>query len=330
MGRQVCTRGPFGPSAHPPRTVGVERPRTWNAAHHGTSDHRRSRPVGTRPCGRGPGRARGAAAQAAPAGGVCGTAGEPGPGGAALPPGRSPTGGVPRGRRTHWLAPVVDGPGREPRRRARPRAAGGERARNWSSSACAARVSTQALLGSAAAALATGCAGPLVPVPGTLAGPDAPGHIDAVTVGVDARDPAGGVRPASPSRQPGRTAYTWALPVGAAESPFPVPEKDRAAWEDHEVALLSDAPRPWRAKYADVDVRADVLLFPPPRPWPTPRRPPGWWWSADTPPPPPPPWPSRSTRDARSRSCRLGRGKADRPRPMGRSAPVASNDAGAR
>jgi hypothetical protein len=29
--------------------------------------------------------------------------------------------------------------------------------------------------------------------------------------------------------------------------------------KDHEVALLSDALRPWRATYADVDVRADVL-----------------------------------------------------------------------
>jgi hypothetical protein len=57
--------------------------------------------------------------------------------------------------------------------------------------------------------------------------------------------------------------HAWALPASAAESPFPLPERDRAALEDHEEGLLSDALRPWRGKYPDVEVRADVLLFPP-------------------------------------------------------------------
>ena len=123
-------------------------------------------------------------------------------------------------------------------------------------------------LGSTAAALATGCAGPTVLVPGTLAGRDVPGHTDAVTVGVDARDPAGGALGFAfeAARLRGvrlHAVHAWALPVSAAESPFPMAEKDRAALEDHEEDRLSDALRPWRGKYPDIDVREDVLLFPP-------------------------------------------------------------------
>jgi len=127
---------------------------------------------------------------------------------------------------------------------------------------------TRMPLGSTAAALAAGCAGPLVLVPGTLAGLDVPGHTDAVTVGVDARDPAGGAlgfafEAARLHRVRLHAVHAWALPGGAAESPFPMAEKDRAALEDHEEDLLSDALRPWRGKYPDVGVREDVLLFPP-------------------------------------------------------------------
>nr|WSY51024.1 universal stress protein [Streptomyces sp. NBC_00886] len=123
-------------------------------------------------------------------------------------------------------------------------------------------------LGSTAAALATGCAGPLVLVPGTLAGTDAPGHTDAVTVGVDARDPADGAlgfafETARLHRVRLHAVHAWALPADAVESPVPVPETDRATWEDHEEDLLADALRPWRGKYPDVDVREDVLLFRP-------------------------------------------------------------------
>lgn len=127
---------------------------------------------------------------------------------------------------------------------------------------------TRMPLGSTAAALAAGCAGPLVLVPGTLAGLDVPGHTDAVTVGVDARDPADGAlgfafEAARLHRVRLHAVHAWALPGGAAESPFPMAEKDRAALEDHEEDLLSDALRPWRGKYPDVGVREDVLLFPP-------------------------------------------------------------------
>ncbi|MGQ4483631.1 universal stress protein [Streptomyces sp. SAS_276] len=123
-------------------------------------------------------------------------------------------------------------------------------------------------LGSTAAALATGCAGPLVLVPGTLAGLDVPGHTDAVTVGVDARDLAGGALGFAfeAARSHGvrlHAVHAWALPAAVVGSPVPVSETDRATWEDREEDLLSDALRPWRGKYPDVDVREDVLLFPP-------------------------------------------------------------------
>ncbi|MEV0738224.1 universal stress protein [Streptomyces sp. NPDC050549] len=123
-------------------------------------------------------------------------------------------------------------------------------------------------LGSTAAALATGCAGPLVLVPGTLAGLDVPGRTDAVTVGVDARDPSGGALAFAfeAARLHGvrlHAVHAWALPGSAAASLLPLSEQERAAREDHEEDLLSDALRPWRGKYPDVEVRADVLLFPP-------------------------------------------------------------------
>ncbi|SER63062.1 Nucleotide-binding universal stress protein, UspA family [Streptomyces sp. yr375] len=123
-------------------------------------------------------------------------------------------------------------------------------------------------LGSTAAALATGCAGPLVLVPGTLAGLGVSGHTDAVTVGVDARNPAVGAlgfafEAARLRRVRLHAVHAWALPAGADASPVFVSETDRATWEDHEEDLLSDALRPWRGKYPDVDVQEDVLLFPP-------------------------------------------------------------------
>lgn len=123
-------------------------------------------------------------------------------------------------------------------------------------------------LGSTAAALATGCAGPLVLVPGTLAGLDVPGHTDAVSVGVDARDPSGGALGFAfeTARLHGvrlHAVHAWALPTSATTSLLPLPEQERAAREDHEEDLLTDVLRPWRAKYPDVEVRADVLLFPP-------------------------------------------------------------------
>ncbi|MEV0414903.1 universal stress protein [Streptomyces sp. NPDC050448] len=38
--------------------------------------------------------------------------------------------------------------------------------------------------------------------------------------------------------------HAWELPSEAAELPFAIPEEDRAAREDHEVQLLTDALRP--------------------------------------------------------------------------------------
>jgi hypothetical protein len=71
-------------------------------------------------------------------------------------------------------------------------------------------------LGSVAAAPATGYAGPLVFVPETLAGPDAPGHTDAVTVGADVRDPAGGALgfAIEAAQLHGVQLHAWALSVG--------------------------------------------------------------------------------------------------------------------
>lgn len=60
-----------------------------------------------------------------------------------------------------------------------------------------------------------------------------------------------------------RAVHAWRFPSCAAELPFGVPEEDRAAWEDHEVQLLSDALRPWREKYPDVAVLEDVRHLPP-------------------------------------------------------------------
>ncbi|MBO1330244.1 universal stress protein [Streptomyces sp. VRA16 Mangrove soil] len=59
-----------------------------------------------------------------------------------------------------------------------------------------------------------------------------------------------------------RAVHAWSPPGDAArERPFPVPEADRARWEDQEVQALSDALRPWRARYPDVRVVPDVVRF---------------------------------------------------------------------
>ncbi|MFJ1811174.1 MULTISPECIES: hypothetical protein [unclassified Streptomyces] len=39
--------------------------------------------------------------------------------------------------------------------------------------------------------------------------------------------------------------------------------RERASWEDHEVQLLADVLRPWRAKFPRVPVYEDVALFTP-------------------------------------------------------------------
>jgi nucleotide-binding universal stress UspA family protein len=123
-------------------------------------------------------------------------------------------------------------------------------------------------VGSTAASLAAGSAGPVVLVPGTTPGAGPPRPSAGVTVGVDVHAPASGALGFAfeVARLRGarlHAVYAWKLPARAAASPFPVLEEDRATWEDHEVQLLSDALRPWRTKYPDVDVLEDVVLFPP-------------------------------------------------------------------
>lgn len=88
-----------------------------------------------------------------------------------------------------------------------------------------------------------------------------------VVLGLDARDPAEGpLRFAFDyARLRGvrlRAVHAWRFPSCAAELPFGIPEEDRGAWEDHEVQLLSDALRPWREKYPEVEVLEDVRLLP--------------------------------------------------------------------
>ncbi|MFK4105303.1 universal stress protein [Streptomyces sp. NPDC019531] len=99
--------------------------------------------------------------------------------------------------------------------------------------------------------------------------PEAPPRLHGeVALGLDARDPAGpavafAFEAALVRGARLRAVHAWALPEEAGDWPFAVPEEERAGWEDQEVQLLSDALRPWRTKYPDVDVLEDVLLFPP-------------------------------------------------------------------
>ncbi|MCW8376093.1 universal stress protein [Streptomyces justiciae] len=123
-------------------------------------------------------------------------------------------------------------------------------------------------VGSTAAALAVACPGPLVLVPGALAGAEPPGRADGVTLGIDARDPVAAVVDLAfeAARLRGErlhAVHAWTFPPQATCSPFPVLEEDRATWEDQEVQMLSDALRPWRGKYPHVDVLEDVVLFTP-------------------------------------------------------------------
>ncbi|MFJ5260080.1 universal stress protein [Streptomyces sp. NPDC088387] len=93
-------------------------------------------------------------------------------------------------------------------------------------------------------------------------------HAAEAVLGVDARHPgAGAVGFAfDTARRWGvrlRAVHAWHFPSCATELPFGIPEEDRAAWEDHEVQLLSDTLRPWREKYPEVAVLEDVRLLTP-------------------------------------------------------------------
>ncbi|MHC3469881.1 universal stress protein [Streptomyces sp. 7R007] len=110
----------------------------------------------------------------------------------------------------------------------------------------------------AVAALVAGSVRPVVLVPATAVDP-----AGAVTVGLDAREPADGALGFAfeTARRRGvrlRAVHTWTLPSEAADRPWPPAEEDRATWEDQEVQRLSDTLRPWRARYPEVDVLADV------------------------------------------------------------------------
>ena len=123
-------------------------------------------------------------------------------------------------------------------------------------------------VGSTASYLAAGSAGPVVLVPGTWPGQGPPRPSAGVSVGVDAHDPSAAALAFAfeAARLRGASlhaVHAWTLPAHAAASPLPVLEEDRATWEDQEVQSLSDALRPWRAKYPDVEVLEDVVLFTP-------------------------------------------------------------------
>ncbi|MFJ8632412.1 universal stress protein [Streptomyces sp. NPDC093568] len=123
-------------------------------------------------------------------------------------------------------------------------------------------------VGSTADALVRACERPVVLVPGALPGEGPPGRVDGVTLGIDARGPADGAVGLAFETARLRAArlhavHAWKLPARAAERPLPVLEEDRATWEDDEVQRLSDALRPWRGKYPEVDVLEDVVLLAP-------------------------------------------------------------------
>lgn len=108
---------------------------------------------------------------------------------------------------------------------------------------------------------------PLVLVPDGTAPPRPSGQ---VVLGTDARHPADDVIAFAFDSARRRDAllhvvHTWSLPSCAAEWPFGVPERERAAWEDHEVQLLADVLRPWRERYPHVPVYEDVTLLTPAR-----------------------------------------------------------------
>ncbi|MEU9239629.1 universal stress protein [Streptomyces sp. NPDC048385] len=119
--------------------------------------------------------------------------------------------------------------------------------------------------GSSWDALVDGARGPVVLVPDLLA---ASHRRTGVILGVDARDPSAAALAFAfqSARFRGvrlHAVHAWALPADAVYRPFGVPEVDRAAWEDQEVQLLGDALRPWRERYPEVEVLADVRLLSP-------------------------------------------------------------------
>ncbi|MEU7240994.1 universal stress protein [Streptomyces sparsogenes] len=61
-----------------------------------------------------------------------------------------------------------------------------------------------------------------------------------------------------------RVVHAWALPAAAPSAwMIGVLEEDRATWEDQVGQAVSDALRPWRTRYPQVDVLPDVVLLNP-------------------------------------------------------------------
>ncbi|MFF2514582.1 universal stress protein [Streptomyces sp. NPDC058086] len=108
---------------------------------------------------------------------------------------------------------------------------------------------------------------PVVLVPGGPHPASGGRRTEWVTLGVDARDPVSGAVvdfAFDAARRRGarlHAVHAWRLPSRTERwMPYALPEEDRGAWEDQEVQLLSDALRPWREKYPQVDVYEDVRL----------------------------------------------------------------------
>ncbi|MER6737924.1 universal stress protein [Streptomyces puniciscabiei] len=121
----------------------------------------------------------------------------------------------------------------------------------------------------AAPAVTAASACTVVLIPEAVVPVAAPAHrVTQVTLGMDARHPAERAIDFAFDAAHARgvrlhAVHAWKLPSCAAGLPFGIPEEDRATWEDHEVQLLADALRPWRAKYPRVPVLEDVVrLYP--------------------------------------------------------------------
>ncbi|MFE7896889.1 universal stress protein [Streptomyces sp. NPDC057424] len=90
-----------------------------------------------------------------------------------------------------------------------------------------------------------------------------------VVLGFDAHRPVGEVADFAFSAAGARAVrlhvvQAWAFPAESVSSrTLVVTEEDRATWEDEEVLRLSDALRPWREKYPQVTIGADVMLLHP-------------------------------------------------------------------
>ncbi|ADI08347.1 hypothetical protein SBI_05227 [Streptomyces bingchenggensis BCW-1] len=61
-----------------------------------------------------------------------------------------------------------------------------------------------------------------------------------------------------------RVVHAWALPAAAPSAwMIGVLEEDRGRWEDQESQAMSDALRPWRTRYPQVEVFPDIVLLNP-------------------------------------------------------------------